>query len=109
MLAQATVLLLVPLHAATVWARSESTPPPFPPPGKLIDVGGWRLHLNCTGEVRASQPTVILERSAQTVVRNRRYRILLASISFTPGFSQVNCAKLRVKTVSNGFLILVTF
>jgi len=32
-----------------------------PPPGKLVDVGGWRLHLICTGEARASQPTVILE------------------------------------------------
>lgn len=42
-------------------AQSDSTPPPFPPPGRLIDIGGWRLHLNCTGEARASQPTVILE------------------------------------------------
>src|SRR5215510_15566103 len=49
------------LRGVTVMAQSQSTQPPFPPPGKLIDVGGWRLHLNCTGEVRASQPTVILE------------------------------------------------
>lgn len=55
----AVSLLLLTL--ANVLAQSESTPPPFPPPGKLIDVGGWRLHLNCTGEARASQPTVILE------------------------------------------------
>jgi pimeloyl-ACP methyl ester carboxylesterase len=27
----------------------------------LIDIGGWRLHINCTGDARASQPTVILE------------------------------------------------
>jgi pimeloyl-ACP methyl ester carboxylesterase len=27
----------------------------------LIDVGGWRLHLNCTGRASSSQPTVILE------------------------------------------------
>jgi len=57
-------ILAQPSHglcAATVMAQSQSTQPPFPPPGKLVDVGGWRLHLNCTGEVRASQPTVILE------------------------------------------------
>lgn len=30
----------------------------FHPPGKLVDIGGYRLHLNCTG---AGGPTVILE------------------------------------------------
>jgi pimeloyl-ACP methyl ester carboxylesterase len=34
---------------------------PFSAPGRLIDVGGWRLHLNCTSEARSTQPTVILE------------------------------------------------
>jgi pimeloyl-ACP methyl ester carboxylesterase len=58
---RAGLLLLVSLQAASAQAQSESTPPPFPPPGKLVDIGGWRLHLNCTGEARASQPTVILE------------------------------------------------
>src|SRR5215470_20411558 len=52
------------LQSATAAAQSQSTTPPLPPPGKLIDVGGWRLHLNCTGEARASQPTVILEAGA---------------------------------------------
>jgi pimeloyl-ACP methyl ester carboxylesterase len=33
----------------------------FPPPGQLVDVGGYRLHLDCTGEATAGQPTVILE------------------------------------------------
>jgi len=58
---RAASLLLLTLQAAVVLAQSESTPPPFSPPGKLVDIGGWRLHLNCTGEVRPSQPTVILE------------------------------------------------
>ena len=35
----------------------EPAPPPFPPPGKLVDIGGWRLHLNCTGN---KGPTVVL-------------------------------------------------
>ncbi|HWZ18995.1 MAG TPA: alpha/beta hydrolase, partial [Ktedonobacteraceae bacterium] len=33
----------------------------YPPPGKLIDVGGYRLHLYCTGAVYPGSPTVILE------------------------------------------------
>src|SRR6185503_2974176 len=58
----AALLLLLTIPAATTGlAQSESTPPPFPPPGKLVDVGGWRLHLYCTGEARPAQPTVILE------------------------------------------------
>src|SRR5436305_15119662 len=55
------LLLLAALHPASAWAQTEPGQPPFPPPGTLVDVGGWRLHLNCTGEVRAAQPTVILE------------------------------------------------
>lgn len=55
------LLVCVSLDDATAWAQSETNQPPFPPPGKLVDIGGWRLHLNCTGEARAAQPTVILE------------------------------------------------
>jgi pimeloyl-ACP methyl ester carboxylesterase len=49
----------------SVWvqgARAQSTDePPYPPPGRLIDIGGWRLLLHCTGTAAPSQPTVILE------------------------------------------------
>ena len=30
----------------------------YPPPGQLVDIGGHRLHLNCTG---TGSPTVVLE------------------------------------------------
>jgi hypothetical protein len=30
----------------------------YPPPGKLVDVGGYRLHINCMGEGR---PTVVMD------------------------------------------------
>ena len=30
----------------------------YPPPGKLVDIGGYRLHLNCAGDVG---PSVVLE------------------------------------------------
>jgi hypothetical protein len=47
--------------AAVANAQGRSDSPPYPPPGRLVDVGGWRLHLNCTGEARPAQPAVILE------------------------------------------------
>jgi hypothetical protein len=31
------------------------------PPGQLINVGGYRLHLSCTGSTSPGKPTVILE------------------------------------------------
>lgn len=56
------LLFWVSLNTRVAGAQGvEKSNPPFPPPGRLVDVGGWRLHLNCTGEVRASTPTVILE------------------------------------------------
>jgi hypothetical protein len=30
-------------------------------PGRLVDVGGWRLHLHCEGDSKPGQPTVVLE------------------------------------------------
>jgi pimeloyl-ACP methyl ester carboxylesterase len=60
-LLRATVLVALALRAGVAAAEHEATPPPFPPAGELVDVGGWRLHLDCTGEARGSQPTVILE------------------------------------------------
>ena len=60
-LAWVMALVSLALPATAVVTQDQAAPPPFPPPGKLVDVGGWRLHLNCTGEVRDSQPTVILE------------------------------------------------
>lgn len=61
MIIPAVLLARISLHGATAEAQSETKQPPLPPTGKLVDIGGWRLHLNCTGEPRASQPTVILE------------------------------------------------
>ena len=41
--------------------QTGSPSAPTPPPGQLVDVGGWHLHLYCTGEAKSSQPTVVLE------------------------------------------------
>lgn len=50
-------VLVVPLSAAT----QRSTTHRYPPPGKLVDVGGWRIHLNCAGKNKPKEPTVVLE------------------------------------------------
>ncbi|HET8671981.1 MAG TPA: alpha/beta hydrolase, partial [Candidatus Saccharimonadales bacterium] len=34
-----------------------SQQPNYSPPGKLVDIGGYKLHLNCTGK---DGPTVVL-------------------------------------------------
>jgi pimeloyl-ACP methyl ester carboxylesterase len=51
------------IGALAASARAQKSPdaPPIPAPGRLVDVGGWRLHLNCSGEAAAARPTVILE------------------------------------------------
>jgi len=49
------MLCTLPMHAA---AQATDTNPPSPPPlGKLIDVGGYKVHLYCTG---AGSPTVVI-------------------------------------------------
>ena len=48
--AQSAVLLL--LLSLSVFSQQS-----IAPPGKLIDIGGYRLHLNCTGK---GEPTVVL-------------------------------------------------
>lgn len=44
------------LVVSTVVAQSSRSAP-YPPPGKLIDLGGYRVHLDCTG---AGTPTVMI-------------------------------------------------
>src|SRR5215472_10684728 len=56
--------LLIAIGAAAGEDATKSSNPPFPPPGQLIDLGGWRVHINCTGPAGGSQPTVILEAGA---------------------------------------------
>jgi len=33
----------------------------YPPPGQLVDVGGYRLHINCQGGANENTPTVVME------------------------------------------------
>jgi pimeloyl-ACP methyl ester carboxylesterase len=60
----AVAVLVIFCASSAAQAQDTSNSPPLPPPGRLIDLGGWRLHLNCGGERHASRPTVLLEAGA---------------------------------------------
>lgn len=54
---------------ATIWSlvfaldiRTEAVAQQgvIPPPGRLVDIGGYRIHLWCTGTSAAGRPTVVL-------------------------------------------------
>lgn len=53
------------VYQAVARERDESR---FPPPGQLVDVGGFHLHLNAMGEA-ANRPTVILEQEPNITIR----------------------------------------
>lgn len=55
-----TVFVIVLAIAGTVYqtAATEADRRNFPPPGNLIDVGGFKMHIHCEGK---GSPTVILE------------------------------------------------
>jgi len=59
------VVLLVVLVAGLIWAvgarAKAKLAAEYPPPGRLVDVGGYRLHLNCQGTPVAGRPTVVME------------------------------------------------
>ena len=52
------VLALASIAGGYETMRESIDAAAYPPPGQLIDVGGHRLHLNCTG---SGSPTVVLE------------------------------------------------
>jgi pimeloyl-ACP methyl ester carboxylesterase len=58
------VLLILIISVSIAGSPSGALAPPYPAPGQLIDLGGWRLHINCTGEPVRGQPTVVLEAGA---------------------------------------------
>ncbi len=56
-----TVLALAAIGGGYATAREATGADAYPMPGQLIDVGGHRLHLSCTG---SGSPTVVLEPGA---------------------------------------------
>ena len=55
------VLALASIGGGYQTVREAADAKAYPPPGQLIDVGGHRLHLSCTG---SGSPTVVLEPGA---------------------------------------------
>ncbi len=56
-----TIAALLVIGSNSAAQTTADSPPPVALPGRLLDVGGWRLHLHCTGRASPPQPTVILE------------------------------------------------
>ncbi len=56
------VIILLPLSGFLIQAAAtEIDKRTYPPLGQLVDVGGYKLHLYCTGENAGDRPTVVLE------------------------------------------------
>src|SRR5207344_2649605 len=53
-----TVLAIAAVGGGYETVRESLDARAYPPPGQMVDVGGHRLHLNCTG---SGSPTVVLE------------------------------------------------
>src|SRR5215831_13549487 len=58
-----SLLVLAGIGAVYQLIATERDRRAYPPPGRLIDVGGYRLHLDARG-VASAAPTVILEGGA---------------------------------------------
>lgn len=56
------IILLVTILIGWLWRRGAKAKAElaakYPAPGKLVDVGGYRLHINCQGQ---GKPTVVME------------------------------------------------
>jgi len=59
------VVLVLVLLIAWTWARGTQVKTElaakYPPPGQMVDVGGYRLHINCQGIPVPGRPTVVME------------------------------------------------
>ena len=63
----ALMIALALLGATYQSAASKADEKNFPPPGQLVDVGGYRMHIYCMGE---GSPTVILDSANMGTVSN---------------------------------------
>ena len=59
------IVLALALLIAWTWARGTQVKAElaakYPPPGQMVDVGGYRLHINCQGIPVPGRPTVVME------------------------------------------------
>jgi pimeloyl-ACP methyl ester carboxylesterase len=57
----ATLLVLAASGAIYQAMATRRDARAFPPPGQMVDVGGYKLHIVCSGPENAGAPTVILD------------------------------------------------
>jgi pimeloyl-ACP methyl ester carboxylesterase len=55
------VATLMAVAALSQGAASQEAAQLPPAAGRLVDIGGWKLHINCIGRHEPGQPTVLLE------------------------------------------------
>jgi len=59
------IVLVLALLIAWTWARGTQAKAElaakYPPPGQMVDAGGYRLHINCQGIPVPGRPTVVME------------------------------------------------
>lgn len=55
------VIAWVILLSSVAFSQQSNIALSSPPLGKLVDIGGWRIHINCTGDSQAKSTTVVLE------------------------------------------------
>ena len=55
------VVILAVIGAAYQTIATQMDKRAYPPPGQMVDVGGYQMHLYCTGTNVDGRPTVILE------------------------------------------------
>jgi pimeloyl-ACP methyl ester carboxylesterase len=59
------VTLLLCLLAGLTWIRGNRAKAElkaeYPPPGQMLDVGGYRLHIHCQGDPPVGSPTVVMD------------------------------------------------
>lgn len=63
----ALIVLLVSTALAAGANNKRDFAENYPPIGQMVDVGGYRLHLYCTGEAQLGEPTVIMEAGSGSV------------------------------------------
>ena len=62
----ALLVLLVAVGAIYEALGRKNAAANYPPPGKLVDIGGRKMHIDCRG---TGSPTVILESGARSLGR----------------------------------------
>jgi len=61
------IVALAAIGASYQTISTQVDKPAYPPPGRLVDVGSYQMHLYCTGANADESPTVILENGLGSV------------------------------------------